>query len=453
MKNLRSIFNNMLVLLVTFSLLTVTSCKKDDDPAPVFTMESLMAGDIDLAGVTSATDVPEDAVITAVFSSAVDETTISASSITISTDAGNIDLDFTVSDKTVTIEPVEGLDGGSQFTIVLSSSIKGTNGVAFEGITLTFRTSGIFVPSKENQVLHISFDGETVVDDAGDHTVTPTDIEYVADRWGTAGSAAYFNGQGNLVEVLADADLISPSITISFWIKTDLADYDGGDGTGQPQTRFVIGLGAELGYFLEMGRRSNDPAADAYNEIFLKYATDHVNIGLNADAVPKATAWSEVNSQINVNYEAGTQSGWSYAIDQLQADPPNRDYVNNEIMGEWTQIVMTFDKTSQTKTIYVNGTKWAAFTWISSGAEWLFSDLSLKTNNNDGSPVDGLEGSLALGFLGSKTNTATGWAIYDNYLANPAESKKFFKGAMDEFRIFNIALTSDNVKILYDNEK
>ena len=190
-------------------------------------------------------------------------------------------------------------------------------------------------------------------------------------------------------------------------------------------------------------------------EIFLKMVTDHVNVGTNSASVPKATAWSEINSQLNVNYADGTQSGWSFALPELQNtnDPLNRDFVREAVMGEWTHFVMTHNAATQEKTIYINGTKWATFKWISSGAEWLFTDLSLKTEADDGSPIMGIDGSLALGFLGSTENTATSWAIYDNYVTNPPEQMKFFKGSLDQFRIFSIPLSDTEVQMLYDNEQ
>ncbi|MEP1893266.1 MAG: hypothetical protein ABJJ14_16400, partial [Cyclobacteriaceae bacterium] len=219
------------------------------------------------------------------------------------------------------------------------------------------------------------------------------------------------------------------------------------------QTRFLMGLGVEKGYFLEIGRRSNDPSADGFNEFFLKYATNQVNVGNNAADVPEATAWTEINSQITVNFEDGVTSGWSFALDQLQEDPPNRAYVGDQIMGKWTHLVMTVDATTRSKTFYVNGVKWASFQWIGSGADWLFGDLSLKTLNNDGSAVDGIEGSLALGFAGSSTNTATGWANHATNLTNDAEQKKFFKGAIDQVRIFSTVMNDADILSLYENEK
>lgn len=432
-----------------------TGCDKTPD---TFTLVSLTADGLDLAGVTAASDVPEDAVIKAVFSYDLDETTVTKANfaITLTEDGSALEYTLTSGGDSVMITPTDGWPAGSQFTIALSSSIMGLNEVAYAGNSLSFRTAGIFVPQKDYQVLFLSFDDESLMDEAGDHTVTEVEtLTYDTDRRGTANSAAYFDGEGNIVEVAAADDLISESITISTWFKTALADYDGGEGTGSPQTRFVFGLGAELGYFLEMGRRSNDPLSDGYPEIFFKMATDHINIGNNAAAVPKGTAWTELNSQINVNFEAGVQTGWSYGIDQLlnTNDPLNRTYLSDMVMGKWTHFVLTIDATAQTKTMYINGVKMGTFQWHQGDADWLFSGLSLKTENNDGTPITALEGSLALGFIGSSTNAATGWAMYSTNLENAAEQKKFFKGSLDQFRIFSVPLNDAEVQMLYDNEK
>ena len=179
-----------------------------------------------------------------------------------------------------------------------------------------------------------------------------------------------------------------------------------------------------------------------------------MNIGNNSAAVQKATAWSEINSQVAVNFNPDeAQSGWSFAIPQLSEDPPNRAYVADQVMGKWTHLVMVLDATAQTKTFFINGVKWATFSWVASGSDWLFSDLSLKTENNDGTPIEGIDGKLALGFAGSVDNTATGWATHATHAANDAENKKFFKGALDQFRIFNMPLSDEDVALLYDNEK
>ena len=445
----------ILSLFLVAGIVLFDGCKKEE--TPVFNLVSLMTdGGLDLAGASAATNVPEDAMILATFSSDVDATTANTTSIMISRtdDMSQADYSVSVSGAVVTVTPTKGWDGGTQFTIDLAETLSGSNGAMFKGNSLTFRTSGIFVPQKDKEVLFLSFDNQAAEDEVGDHTVTTVNtLSYVEDRRGTANAAAYFDGSGNLVEVAKSADIIPPAATISFWIKTDLADYDGADGSGLPQTRFVMGLSAELGYFLEMGRRSNDHTADGYQELFLKYGTDQVNIGNNAADVPKATVWYEVNGQASVGYQAGTSSGWSFVLPALQQDPP-RTYFANLISGKWTQLVMTVDPVAQEKTLYINGVKTVTFKWLSAGADWLFTDLSLKDKDNSGNDWPNVvDGVLALGNACSSMNTQTGWCDYQTQLSNPAETKKFFKGAIDQFRIFSVPLSETEVSTLYDNEK
>lgn len=450
MKKVNAIFLSVLFL----TMLIFVGCS-DDDPTPTFTLVSLTAGDIDLAGVTAAADVPEDADIVAVFSSDIDAGTASTSTLVITNTTTNEVQSYTinVSGSMATISPENGWDGGAQFSIDLRSTLAGTNGVSFEGNVLTFRTSGIFVPNKSSQVLHLSFDDGTATDETGLQTVT-TDgtLNFDTDRRGTANAAAAFDGTGNLVEVAAADALVEGSKTISFWFKTALSDYSGAEGSGHPQTRFLQGLAVERGFFLEVGRRSNDPTSDGFNKIFLKYATNQINVGTNSESVPEATAWTEVNADNSVAdfSDETVRSGFDYVIEALQGDPT---YISSIVDNSWTHIVMVIDGAAQTKTIYLNGVKTVSFRWKTSGFDWLFGDLSLKDINNDGTPNEAVEGSLALGFAGSKANEGTGWANHATHAGNDAEAKKFFKGALDEYRIFDMAFSDADVEELYNNEK
>lgn len=442
MKSFKFFFLSSLMLgLIFFSV----GCGDDDSPPEVFTLSSVTAGTIDLAGATSATDVPNDAVIVATFSSEVDATTANTTNITLTDDnATNVPLSLSTSGNAITITPTAGLNSGTLYTLVLSSGIAGTNSVIYTGNVLTFRTGGIFVPKSENQVLHLSFDGGVVEDGAKSHTVTSSGIAFGADRQNTANSAAYFDGTGGLVEVAASSDLVNTSTTISFWMNTASADYNGQDGQDIPQTRFVTGLGVEKGFMLETGRRSKDPLGEAYDEFFFKFATNHTNVGDNAGSNPHGTAWTEVNSQLTVN-AASDQNGWSYAIPQLSADPPNRGYLKSEAIDKWIHFVMTHDVLSKSKTFYINGVKMATFKWADTG-DWLLSDFVIKPD------VPNLETSLALGYAGSAANKATGWADHEAEKQKTSQ-QKFFKGFLDEYRIFDIALSEADVLTLYENEK
>jgi hypothetical protein len=448
MKNLK----NSIIFFLFAAIIALAGCKKDD---PVFELVSLKAGDIDLAGVTTATNVPEDAVITAIFSSEVDPASVTAGNfqIKIVADASDAVYMVTGQGSTVTITPTTKWPGGTQFNIDLKPAIKGANGVLFAGNTLTFQTSGIMVPKRDKMVLHLSFDDQAATDETGIHTVTTVGtMAYGVDRKNRQNAAAYFSGLGNLVQVAHAADLISPSITISFWMNTAVADYEGLTDNDPPQSRFVMGLGAELGYFLEIGRRSPDPVAPGYPKFYLKYSSDHVNAGNNAVTVPKATAWTEVNDNAIENYDPLTKgSGWTYVINDLEG---SSDYLRTAVTNKWIQVVMTHDAAARTKTIYINGVKQVTFQWNTSGYDWLFTDLSLKTMANDGvTPIAGLEKSLTLGSAASSTSTSTGWANYQTMLAAVPKAKKFFKGSLDEFRIFSIPLTEADVLTLYNNEK
>lgn len=446
--------NSILLSMLFLAMIIFVGCS-DDDPAPSFMLVSLTAGGIDLAGVTSAADVPEDADIVAEFSSDIDAGTASASTVVITNTTTNEvqAYDITVSGATATISPTNGWDGGAQFSIDLKATLAGVNGVSFEGNILNFRTSGIFVPNKSSQVLHLSFDDGTAIDETGLQAVTTVgDLLLDTDRRGTANAAAAFDGTGNLVEVAHDNTLIEGSKTISYWFKTSLADYSGADGSGHPQTRFIAGMGVEKGYFLEIGRRSNDPTSDGFGKIFLKYATNQINVGENASSVPEATAWTEINAD---NTEADfsdetVRSGFDYVIDALEGDAT---YISGIVDNSWTHIVMVIDGASQTKTIYLNGVKTGSFRWKTSGFDWLFGNLSLKDINNDGTANDAVEGSLALGFAGSSTNEGTGWANFVTTQGNDLEQKKFFKGSLDEYRVFDMAFSDADVEELYNNEK
>lgn len=97
-----------LVLLFAVSLATFTGCKDDEEPAAIEILSISATGTdittgnqitVDLNGATSATDVPPDATITAVFTREIDATT--ASSANISLNDGFADVVIAVSGKSV----------------------------------------------------------------------------------------------------------------------------------------------------------------------------------------------------------------------------------------------------------------------------------------------------------------------------------------------------------------
>jgi hypothetical protein len=223
-----------------------------------------------------------------------------------------------------------------------------------------------------------------------------------------------------------------------------------------------MGLAASYGYHVEMGRRSKNPEADGYNEFYFKIFTMHTNVGTNSAAVWASGHALEVNSQQNVNFEDGVQNGRSYADPNLTEDPPDRAYLGDLIMDEWIHCVMTHNAAAREKAIYFNGDLIVKFNWSTTDnvLDWTFSNIVLKELENDGvTAVDGLDKTLAIGFAAGMEHTASGaWADYDQHLnyedaGRTIEQVQFFIGALDQVRIWDVALTESEVEQLYDNEQ
>lgn len=122
-----SLFLGMLTAIAVLATVLV-SCS-EDDPVPI-SLTSLTAGSIDLNGATSATEVPVDAVITAVFTTDVDASTANSSTIKLTRDYDDSDVAATisVSGKNVTITPQDDLTGGALFELAFLAGIKSTEG-------------------------------------------------------------------------------------------------------------------------------------------------------------------------------------------------------------------------------------------------------------------------------------------------------------------------------------
>ena len=97
-----------------------------------------------------------------------------------------------------------------------------------------------------------------------------------------------------------------------------------------------------------------------------------------------------------------------------------------DAFGKWTNIVTTFDGTSKTFKLFVNGTQ------VASDVDAGFGDLHFA---NSGKLVFGTVRFMTTPSLTS-SHGAEGWA-------------GFLNGSMDEVKIFNKALSSDEILALY----
>lgn len=407
-------------------VLVFSACKDDEETVePTLAVSSITTTDgTDLYGSTSATTVGTDQNIIIGFSS-----TVNASSLTnvkLKNGENTVASSVTASGSSVTIDPTEPLFGGTIYTVQING-VSSTDGATSGNVSASFTTAGIglgSVPQAANQRMYLQLNNN-VVDVTGNATTGFTQLEYTTDRFGVENSAAYFGGSfgapgtGDIVELSGD-NFLFPSMTYSLWIKIDHADYPEG------QSKRVFGIGVERGYFLELG--DNGVA-------WMKVATSH-EVDPDPANIHYATSWSD-----NINGGGNT--------DDLTLVNYTGS-ISNDIMtsNDWHQIVMSYNAESTMKSIYVDGTLIAQYnlSWNSDPAfEYNMKDLAFNDLNGP-DPVVGLDKSLALGFTSTRANTATGWSLYEN-------EQNTFKGGMDDFRIWNVALTQEQVGTLYTAEK
>ena len=416
MKKTKSI---LILFSLMLGLISLSNCNKDDDQPGTYSLTSLKVGNLAIDGAVSATDVVTDQPIVAVFDADVDASSLSGN---ISVSRGTTDVTFTtsVSGNTLTITPTGDLLTGTSYEVSLGS-IKSTQGATFGGLTVSFITMGVGIdtpPQSGFQTMYIQFDG-SVEDVVGDNSVVSEQISYATDRFGNANGAASFNGgsapgNGDIVE-LTGSDQITSSMTISTWFYVTGTDYAGG-------SRILFGLSTERGYFMELG---------GGEVAWMKLATSHM---VNPDPSNHffGTAWTDPNGDGNV----GGQVIYDYT-----------GSISTLVINKWSHLVMTFDAATSVKTIYIDGIKLMQVQLNLDTDEWQLKDMAIADQaDGTGDPISGIVPNLTLGYFCSPSNTATGWSDYST-------SENTFKGLMDDFRLFNKALTESEVQALYSSEE
>jgi hypothetical protein len=128
--------------LVFFIASIGAGCSNDDSPAEPLQVLQVFNGptQLNIEGSPSA-DVPLDASLTVVFSTAVDRIS-AASAITLSKtgQAVSVDVNFSNADKTVLIRPGGVLTPNSLYTLSLSDQLQGAKGESFSARTIEFKT-------------------------------------------------------------------------------------------------------------------------------------------------------------------------------------------------------------------------------------------------------------------------------------------------------------------------
>ncbi len=399
-------------------VLVFSACKDDDTEDPTLAVSSITTTDgTDLYGATSATTVGTDQNILIGFSGTINGSTLG--NVKLKNGDNTVASSVTASGSTVTIDPTEPLFGGTVYTVQING-VQSTDGATSGNVSTSFTTAGIGLgtaPQANAQTTYFQFNGN-YVDVVGTASKVMSQNTWVEDRFGEANGALMLNGStapgnGDIVEF--SGDFVHESMTLSTWFKVDAADF--------VNSILMFGVAVERGYFLEVG---GDLA-------WLKFATSH---SVSPDPANHyfGTAWTDPNG------------------DGQMSDAVPFDYLGSiaELVGvpEWAQIVMSYDAATSIKSIYINGVLAMQVDLdVDPTSEFQLGSLAIADKaDGTGDAIPGINDNLALGYFCSPNNTATGWADYTT-------AENTFIGAIDDFRIWNVALTQEQITALYGAEK
>ena len=402
----------------------------NSDPVAL-TLFSLTAGDADLNGATSASDVAQDAAIVAVFSTELDATSATSANIVITntTESMVVEADIKVSSTSITITPTTSFREGASFSISFGSGLASSAGQTLSTmVTRTFSINGILVP--DGQVAYWNFNESNAKDQQVTNDGTEVSMTYVDGRSVDAGKAAKFDGDKSIIEI-PDGDLLidGADFTLSFWMKTESENHV--DANGNNVGHFVIGLGAFYGI---------------QYEVFGNY--DGAKFAIRYEATDASTGAATTVTEdmwfpsLATDAATGGWQGWDYARSVTAYD-----MAALYLKDVWTQVVYTYDGVEKQGTLYYNGEKMKSV------------DFDLWPDGDTKRSVAGLKyggvapevvNELAFGFIQSRGGTlwdTESWGGYDFTTAN------HFKGQLDDIRIFHNALTAAQITALYQSEK
>jgi hypothetical protein len=382
------------------------------------TLQTLVAGDIDLNGPIAPTTVLVAPTIVASFSTDVDATSATSNSITLTRDYDNatVPTTVTVAGSKITIVPTEALATGALFKLNFAGTIKSTDGELLTPIERNFTTIGTFAPS--GQIAWWNFEGDAKDQVGSFDASTALSVNYTASHSTAAGKAASFNGTTSIIEIPNGDKLLTPDFTLSFWVKAET----------QNKGHFVMGLGAFYGFFFEI-------AGDFTN---CKLAGGYSYQG-GGDTAIFCDNWWHGDGKNKDN------GGWQGCT--LNKDMTGSGGIQSLLKDKWAHVVCTFDHTTRVATIYMNGEAVKAQDYNL----WPTTDKLVKvTGMLYGGKAPDVVNELAFGFIQSRAGTmwdTEPWGGYGFPEAN------HFKGQLDDVRIFNKSITATEVDLIYKSEK
>lgn len=400
----------MSTLLVAIALLiSVTGCKEKSETSAL-EVNTIMAGDIDLNGATSASNVPVNPTIVATFSADLNAASVTnAVTLVRDYDTAGISVTVTVSGSSITIVPNANLSSGSLYALNFSSAITSADGQNLAGFKRTFTTIGTFVP--DGMVACYTF--ESTAADVLNHYNPKIggviDLTYAPSFSTAAGMAAKFNGATTLVEIpKGDSLMLTTDFTLALWVKADTTKH------GQ----FVLGLAGWYGFQYEMGG-------------------DYTWCKLAAQYKTGATSSASQDLFFNGKEKLSDWKGYTFCKDLTGTGG-----VEFLIAAKWANVVCRFKAATKIATMYINGEKMK---------EQDYNLYDPPMTQAEGLKYNGAAGNntFVFGFIQDKNDPTIpdDWAMYEN----PAN--KHFKGLLDNVRIFHKALSEKEIQMMYDSEK
>jgi hypothetical protein len=429
---------NFKQLLTIFLALTagifLQSCNDDEEVLQPFALESLTTdNDIDLNAATSPSNVPANASIVATYTRDVDAATANNSRITLvrDYDEEEMDLDISVSGNVITITPAEPLGEGTMYELNISDEVAATDGSTTSAISRTFSTSGTFAPA--GQVAYFPMDGsaEDAVNGFTPASEDVVDIEWGENRHGEEGAAATFNGNTSIIEIPNGPELLGEQVTISFWMYLNTDNHL--DANGNPAGHFIMGLGNFRGFQFE-----TNGGVD-----FLKMAGQYRLSG--------EFAGETAGSDFFFNGSGNDRNSDGFYATTFAKDLSGSGGVADLLEKRWAHMVVTYNGDENVRTMYIDG------------EVMQIDDLaSLEETGDPGLlplstaealtflPGDAWGDKLALGFIHDRSSTEWAnepWGSYNEPTSN------HFKGRLDDLRIFNVALTEEEVRLMHNSER
>lgn len=412
----------------------VTGCGGDPEDLMVSSIvadgtsfENGEAVTVDLNSATTAIDVPiNDLTITATFDKAVDAATVSESSVSLTSAAGDVvGASVAASGSSITLTADGTLVKGTSYSLSISGVAADDEGM-LPAVTRSFTTEGrapVVPPNVESQMAYWSFDGNTN-DQLGNFSTTKVvAIDYGEDRFGLGGSTAVFDGDASIIEI-ADADrfMEGSSLTLSFWMKTNSDEHI--NGNGDPASYFVLGLAAFKGFQFEV------PADFSSCKLAMHYEQE--------DGMKRPQELWFPGTPLTID----SWMGWTFHADLTAVGG-----VEAKLRDRWVHIVLSYDAESKIGSMYFDGELMKSQDFNLYGDDHpLFPTVGVGYNGEAPSELP----ELAFGFIHSSGGTLwdnTPWGNYDDPGAN------HYKGDLDDIRIFDTSFTAADVKNLYDAEK